>query len=175
MFLLSSQFVVVVRQVHLLSTHFLRPSFPPCCVLCLVSCVWLSCVLLSCVLLSCCLVSCVLCLFVVLSCVLCVVSCVWCLLVCYVLSVLCCVLCVLCCVFCHECCVLCVVCCFLSVYWGVVSDLASNVFCLRLVNSLSLLQVAALLLTTVIALVSNPYAATEINENANLRTGSQGN
>ncbi len=46
------------------------------------------------------------------------------------------------------------------------SDLASNVFFLRLVYSLSLLQVPALVLTTVNQLVSNAYAAAEINENA---------
>ena len=115
MFLLSSQFVVVVRQVHLLSTHFLRPSFPPCCVLCLVSCVLC---LVSCCLVFCCRVSCCLVVLCLVSCVLCLVSCVFlsfCLVCCVLCMVSSCVLCVVCCVFCVVCCVFCVVCFVMSV------------------------------------------------------------
>ena len=85
--------------------HFVSPT----CVLCLVSCVL-------------CLVSGVLCLV---SGALCLVSCVLC--------VVCCVLCVVCCVLCVVSCVLCLVSCVLSVSYWVMSDLASNVFFLRLV------------------------------------------
>jgi hypothetical protein len=53
------------------------------------------------------------------------------------------------------------------------SDLASNVFFLRLIYSLPHLQVLALVLTIVIELYLKCYARVEINQTAIGRKGSQ--